>query len=254
METGIVFFKKAIAMVGDNINDAVRVSAVIYIVQFVIVTALMVSITGGFDAAQLQDPAQMAQRAGGATISALLIVVVTILSLSWIAVAWHRFVLLEEYAQGVVPAWNRARVMAYIWKSILLGLLIIGIAIIPMMIVGMLAAVSPILSGLGMIALFAGIIWLSTRLAMVLPATAIGSEMTFAQAWKHTESRSKDIFVAAVLMSLIFSITGQVLQSFLPVNVIGAVVMGAFQWVATMVGLSLITTIYGACVEGREIA
>ncbi|PIB24161.1 hypothetical protein BFP76_02720 [Amylibacter kogurei] len=253
METGINIFKKSIGMVGDNLDDAVRVSAVIYIVQFVIVTVLLVSVTDSFDMDRLQDPRYVAARSMSGHLTVLLAGVISMLSLAWIAVAWHRFVLLEDYTKGAVPPWSFSRVISYIWKSILLGILLVLIAIIPVTIVVLIGQVSAILSGIGMIAVLAFLIWIVMRLSLVLPATAIDENMSFIYAWEQTDEHSKDIFVAAVLMALLINICGAVLQSILPSNVIGLIVMGAFQWVATMVGLSLATTIYGFCIEGRSV-
>ena len=63
---------------------------------------------------------------------------------SWVAVAWHRFILLEEPA-GLLPGISGRPIWSYLRKSIMLGLLIVLIAIPVMFIFGaaMVPAMGP---------------------------------------------------------------------------------------------------------------
>lgn len=177
----------------------------------------------------------------------------------WVAVAWHRYVLLNEYPDAVLPAFRGGRVLAYFGRVVLLALVLV----LPLIILGVVTANLvggrggswPV--GLTVLFVIAGAVffWASTRLSMVLPAAAIGEPLGLAGAWAATQPISLRVFG---LLGLFFGL-GVVLGIglvglFLISPIVALIGMAAIQWFLMVLGLSVLTTLYGVYVEGRAIA
>jgi hypothetical protein len=236
-----------------NLGNALKVS--VGPVLLVAIFSTLVILTLGMSADDLM--LTLANGAvGGAFVLAFLMVLVAILFASaWIAVAWHRFILLEEYP-GLLPAIAERPIVTYAIRSILLGLLMI-LALIPAVIViGIIAQIlgpeSPlVIAAFGFaIGVYFSYFWL--RLAIILPATAVGKSMRLTEAWAATAGLSGPILGAsAILVALNVGITGIV--GALSGGVISIIIEIAVNWVTLMIGTSILTTIYGNAVEGRPL-
>lgn len=184
-------------------------------------------------------------------IASLLIFSVTFF---WIAVSWHRFILLEEVPDGWVPVFRKDRIAAYFWRFVLIALL--GMALFlpaSFILLGFLQAVPLI----GYVLLAAGSVVLLvviTRLSITLPAAALGKPIGFGDAWQRTKGSGMTISVMLVVSS-VFQLLVQLvvfLFSFIPVvGFIVALFLGSF--VTPMINLSILTTLYGYFVEKRAL-
>lgn len=176
----------------------------------------------------------------------------------WVAVAWHRYVLLEEYPGTVLPALHGGRVLAYFGRSLLLGIVLV----LPLMVMAIAAA--NLVGGrgagwpVGLIVLFVvavvAFFWASMRLSLVLPAAAIGESLGLAGAWEATQPISLHLFGLLGLffgLGLVFGIVLVVL--FLLSPLVALIALAVIQWFLLVAGLSVLTTLYGVYVEGREI-
>lgn len=172
----------------------------------------------------------------------------------WIAVAWHRYVLTEEMAPGWIPPFRGDLVLGYLGRSVLLGILMllamVTLAIPANLVMGVVPVLTlPLLAGC-----FFASIYLFFRLSVILPGGAVGQRISLQAAWQATAREHGAILglalvvVGAMIVMLILSILGQLLSPAVS-GVFGLV----FGWVATMVGASLLTSLYGICVEGRGI-
>jgi hypothetical protein len=239
-------FTKAVRLVIDNLNDALRISALLYLVPAVLVAAITFSMAPGAAA----NPGSMAPVGGPAAILGI----VQFVAFLWIAVAWHRFVLLDERPQGWLPRFNGSRMLAYFGYSLLLVLIAI-----PFLIVGGLLAAALAFGGIpllvlgGLIVLIAALI-VGYRLALILPASSVDKPIKLGQAWEATRGASGTIValalisaVAAVVLDLPALVFGGPLAI---VGVIWRLVMG---WLELVVGISILTTLYGHFVEGRAV-
>lgn len=265
---GVHIVVHAFRLVFRNLSDALKVSIGPYLIGLVIAALAMMAL-GGSPAAWLSgnimapgdDPMAMA----GQSFASLVAMLVMLFISSWVAVSWHRFVLLEEYP-GILPALSGRPVWPYIGKAVRLALLLIVIAI-PVMIVVMLV-VSPLLGDPGadpgaalgpvsvLVAIAIGTLftWLSIRFGLVLPAVAVGRQMTFRESWAATAALSGAI-LSAILILVALNV---VVSSLLALALRGSVVFGILDlvvnWVSVMIGLSILTTIYGHAIEGRPLA
>lgn len=98
-------------------------------------------------------------------------------------------------------------------------------------------------------------VWLAYRVSPALPAAAIGKRMTLGDAWFETKGHGGALLLVAVL-SAVFSALLRV-PTHLVLPAVAAPVLWIWtvlaMWARIMVGISLLTTIYGHYVEKRPL-
>ncbi|WP_167766828.1 hypothetical protein [Jannaschia formosa] len=248
---GWKLFLRAVTLLIENLGDALRVSAVPYLV-LIAATVIVgppevdptLPETGGEEAA-------IAAMAGG--VWALPLLVLNLVVTLWVTVAWHRYVLLGETPTGWLPPMRGPEMLGYLWRSILIGLLV-GLAIIGITIpLGALAVAIPVLVPLvPVVGLFLGAL-VFYRLAVSLPARAIGRQMGFGEAMEATRGHTGTVAALAVitvgfflLLQLPTAIEGSL-------GLITIVYQGVVGWIGLLVGVSTLTALYGVVVEGRSV-
>jgi len=186
--------------------------------------------------------------------SALILQLLTVVAGLWVAVAWHRFVLLEEFPAGVLPAFHGGLMLGYFGYGILLGILV-GLATFAVgLLVGFALFWAPVLMTIGIIATMVWGFWIFYRLSPILPGQAIGNTMRFKEAWASTKPLSWAILGAMVVFVVSFvalAFVGGLVATLVPL--IGGVVILALNWLYALVGVSFLTTLYGVAIEGRSI-
>ncbi len=247
--------RHAFAMIFGNLGQALKVSLIPY---GILVAAII------FMFAVVGMP--MAGTAGVTpdTFSAISILLVLALAafavfvFGWVAVSWHRFILKEEYTT-LVPAITGRPIWPYVGRSMWLGLIVFLIAIPVFMVTSMIAV--PFVSGgsmiIPLITFFCGltvVAYLWMRWAIALPATAIGNNMTLSEAWATTAPMSKTILGVALILMAINVVPSFLLSGLYAAGpIVGFVVDVILQWLTVMLGLSILTTLYGHLVEGRPL-
>ncbi len=240
---GWKIFSHSVFLLNHNLRDALRISSpliVMMILNFVLGGALTIdSLEGGRTATS------------GTT---LLLQLLTGIAGLWVAVAWHRFVLLEEHG-GSLPTFHGRRMLSYFFVILLL-MIVLAVA------GGVAGALAGILFGsltplflVAVLAIAVAAMWGFYRLSPLLPAAALGESMGVKQAWEATSELSGSVLAAALLL-IFFSIlcgAAAALIMFQVSILIGVILIAVLQWAYTMVGISILTTIYGVAVEGREI-
>lgn len=195
------------------------------------------------------------QSAAGAF--ALIVVILLPLSLfafGWMAVVWHRFVLLEEYP-GWVPRIEHRLIWPYVGKTILLALLI-ALVMIPV-----LMLIMPVFSATGAVGanlfgvllnVVVGLIWF--RLAIVLPGIALGQSHGFREAWAITKGMNSTLVGVVVILSVFQVLAGMAVETIYQIGYLpGLVADVAVQWLVLVLGISILTTLYGHLIEGRDL-
>jgi hypothetical protein len=247
-----IFFH-SLQQVTGNLAGAIRVSALPYLIQFVVMVLVM-----GFGANAFDAEAMVA--AGGPDgdffLKLAVFFVIALFTSLWIAVGWHRYVLLGEEPAGYMPTMKPDRIWAYFVRSMGVVLVLFA-ASIPFSILGGLISVAlgAVPGGTMFMIVMAAVVYvplviLSFRLSGSLPATALGSEVDFWAGWNATKSANVDMLVLAIIgvvASLAINALGMI-------PVIGIAVQFVGGWVMMMVGVSILTTIYGHYIEGRNIA
>ena len=96
--------------------------------------------------------------------------------------------------------------------------------------------------------------YLFFRVGLVLPAAAVGRPLTMRESWQATGEGDK-----AVLMLALIVIGAQVLISVPAMidgntsSVVSLIYSVVVNWFVTMIGVSILTTLYGHFIEGRPI-
>jgi hypothetical protein len=249
---GLRIFMHSVNLVLNQLQGALRISGVLYL------ASLLISFVGSvfFLGAVMSQP-------GGPTgipLPFLVILIVVCALYLWIAVAWHRFVLLDETPQTLLPPFHGDRIVAYLGRSLVVFLIIFAIAILLSFVnVTIISATngSPfalILTSL--ITLFIALV-ISYRLAPMFPAAAIGNKLGIRDAWAATTGSTGTIVGLALisaLASIIVDLPILLLQNFPGGSIIVFLWTAVTAWFKLLIGVSILTTLYGVFVEKREIA
>jgi hypothetical protein len=190
---------------------------------------------------------------------------VALLSASSIATNWHRYILRDEVPRGREILRIDALVLRYFGNMLLIMLAVLA----AMTIIAVPLTLPAALVGLPGIGVFlmavvglpaAGVLFL--RLAVKLPAIALGrTDFHVREAWKASEGNNLAILglfvlnlmiavliIAAVLvLHAIFSLFGPAIGMAVE---IGAQVAG--NWILTILGITVLTSLYGFLVENRD--
>ncbi|WP_120500103.1 hypothetical protein [Roseovarius sp. EL26] len=238
---GLKIVMHAFQMVWNNLKEALQISTVPLVVVGFAAYALLPSFSLDFS-----DP----ELVGQAWQPFLLVWVGWLAATTWIFVAWHRYVLLEEYPKGWIPTFRLVQVLSYLGYGIVIGC-IAGLALLPGLI---FALVSP---ALGSLFIFIGVvaaILIFYRLVPMLPAVAIGRRMTLSEAWGATEGANTTIVSIVLILfaiQLVLQLAFETLAAIAPVLEFLASL--GFTLFLGLVNVSILTTFYGHYVEGRSI-
>lgn len=249
--------RHAFVMIFSNLGQALKVSVIPY--ALLIAAWVFFFVSSGIPMSA--DPEVMGASAGAFGIVAFLLflalIVFSVFVFGWVAVSWHRFILREEYT-ALIPAVNDRPIWPYAGRSLWIGLIITLIAIPVFMVVGFIAApfasVSLIVPALAMLAGITVLAYLWMRWAVALPSIAIGEPMKGSEAWAATAPYSKTILMVVLILMAINVIPAILLEGvYAAAPIVGFVVDVAMQWITVMLGLSVLTTLYGHIIEKRPL-
>ena len=267
---GWKLFTRAATLLIENLSAALRVSLLPYGLATAVGAWLLVSHPGLTQGLALPGatPDTVGQNLDGAGLL-FLGAVVNLVAWLWIAVDWHRFVLLSEDPEGWVPPLHGRAMLGYLGRSILIGLL----TVLVILLVSTMAAVLVLpLFGPGgqvfvsAVAFFVAMI-LFYRLGLVLPARAVDRSMSFAEAMAATRGHSGTVVILALVTAAVTMLlqVPTLLDAPEAVPTDGEAVPEAgglgitfvyqtvVQWIALMLGVGTLTTLYGHLVEGRPV-
>ncbi len=251
---GVNLFMHSVRLVLGDWRNALRVTGLLYLIYAIpaLVLGLLFPVTATGQSPE-QAMAAMASFAPVGIITGLLLAVVYV----WLAVTWHRYILLDEQPSGQLPAFHRSEILSYAGNAILLWLISLVVFIVVGLVTSPLAFLGPIGAILIGVVILAVALIVGYRLGLVLPSRAVGQRLTFGEAWAATKGQSGTILVLAIVSALaavIIDIPAMVL-AFLPgIGTILAMIWRlATGWVTLVVGVSILTTLYGVFVEKRNI-
>jgi len=250
-------FTHAVRMVFTNFGDAIKVTGVLYLAMFVAQVVLVGTL---FTDNEAMQAAMMAGTLPWGAFG-LYMVIALVLSI-WAVIGWHRYVLLEE-RPSFVPKFLPANILSYIWRTILVSLIIVIPAFLAGIIAGFVGGVIGAVvgrEGAGFLgATFGGLagvaiaILIAYRFSPIFPSTALGNAMGFGEAWEKLRGKNV-MLIALALISAAASLILSIPTFFLdPASVIAQAYALVIGWVQLTVGASIITTLYGVYVEGREL-
>lgn len=247
-------------MVFGNLGQALRISIGPYLILIIGVFAVFAAISPTLNSTVGVNPA--------VGFLSFLIFPLILFVTAWVAVSWHRFILKEEYA-GLLPAVKGRPIWPYVGKAILLGLLLFVIAIPVFMLFSFM--VMPIIgtnigdpmnfrsdlpvSAILVFALaYIAIGFIALRLGVSLVGTALEKPMSFRDAWSATKPVAGTMLGVTIIMVLINIVPGNVFPYLLAsVPIISFVIDVIINWITMMLGISILTTIYGHVIENRPL-
>lgn len=261
MQKSWIILRKSISIVIDNFGQALRISGAIFVLSVFAATALNVIMTGSLivkmpviDPAVQPTPEQQAEIARN-TFTILAGSMIFFVAMSWIAVAWHRYVLLEEDTNQLFPHWNSGRVFGYIWKTLLVGISIGLLIVFPFILVSSVIGAAGLqgllpLLGLGMFICF---YYMFFRMGLALPALAVDQKMNLKAAFQDTKELSNEIWGLAAMVVTLTVFVSVLIGLIAPNNILGVLITSVFQWFMVMISASLLTTLYGHAIERRPL-
>ena len=176
----------------------------------------------------------------------------------WVAVAWHRFILKEEYVR-ILPRFDR-RTWRYLVKSFQIGLVVMFVAFCIGFVGGMLLAIT----GLAEVWIFPTALgfaistvasYLSFRMGLALPAAAVDGGLGLGDSMRLTLRLKGIIWQVVFILIFINVIARGVSMPFTSAPVALQIgIATAAGWLTMMLGLSVLTTFYGHLVENRPLA
>lgn len=255
---GLEIFLHSVRQVLGNLPGAVKVSAVPYAVQAL---AAMLLLGPGMASGQMDMSAMMSGQGGPSIVLVLLNLLISIVASVWIAVAWHRFILSNEAPTGFLPAFHSDRMLAYFLRALGIGIICILLGIVLGIVAGFVAFPFMSMSGPGIIGLliimlvtYFPLALISYRLATSLPSVALDRGGSFMEGWEATKGENGAIIVLALITVLIMFASAVIgIYAFGGSRTLFIVWTLAFNWVAMMVGVSVLTTLYGHYIEKREL-
>ena len=248
---GWEIFAHSVRLVFSNIDAALKISLLPYAIS-----ALAFLFLGLPAMAVLEDGSTAALMAADSSVwfGQLVYFLVSIITALWIAVSWHRYVLVEEYPDSWIPKFHGSAMGAYFVRGFLIGLLIFGIVIVASLLVGLLTFwMGPLGAGITGLVAIATASYIFYRLCPILPAAAVGKPMKFGEAWKATDGTGATIAVL-VLLVIVASVIIQLPTTFGGANSLFGIAYSLIvNWLSMLIGVSVLTTFYGHFIEGRAI-
>ena len=246
--TGWAIFRKSLTQIIYNLSDALKISGPLWILIYLITYAIQ------------QSPSKQSgvpEMSLGLSLVVFIASILIICGFCWVAILWHRFMLLNEGSENLVTRWNGSRVWSYLKYLFIIGFSVFIIVIIPYVVA--MYTLGSVIATYPKLFLYIGFMvsvlfyYLSLRFGLVLPSVALDNPVTMGASYSRTDDIKGAIFVASTLLVGVTIIVGQLLQ-------ITGIDQYTFQlpsfftnWFFTMTGISILTTLYGYVVEKREL-
>lgn len=251
---GVSLFMHSVRLVLGDWRNALRITGLLYLIYAVPALILSLMVPPPPPGA---TPGEIAAAMGASApvniITTLLLAVVYV----WLAVTWHRYILLNEEPSGQLPPFRSTEIIAYAGNAILLILIMLAFSIVVGLVLSPLLFLGPIGAILMPIIFISLALIVDYRLGLVLPARAIGQRLTFGEAWEATKGQSGTILVLAIISAVaavLITVPGMVLALIPGIGGILALLWQmATGWITLVVGVSLLTTLYGVYIEKRSI-
>jgi len=244
---GLQLFQHSLRLLFSNFGMALRVSVWFYVLGL----ALGAFLAFGLLAPLSQDNGELP---GTFALAFLVMVVILGWAVSLLCIAWHRYILIEEIPARLVPSWQGRNVWGYFGRALAIGLLVMVAGAVLLMLAGPLLQIGGPLSLIVTVGLATLLMFLSLRLGLVLPAMAMGRPLKFAQSWQATQPVAGPVLVMALCMTIVNLLPELILSALALDGAILTLVLGlAAQWLALMISISALTTLYGTLIEQRPL-
>ncbi len=245
-------FMHSVRQVTGNFEAALRISAVLYLAQILLEFVLAPDILS------LSDEERRAMMMAGTFPTARFcsfLLVSGFIGL-WMTVGWHRFVLTNEVA-GIIPRIHVDRIFGYFGKSVLMAFILMVPALGFILTLGLAL---PALFGSNIIPFLPFLVAIplsiiAIRLFTALPGAALQPGVPVLSGWHATKGETwtiVQIVLIFVPITLLFSGVQMVLSGIgLGAGILWGIVAGLPLW---LLGVSVLTTLYGHYIEKRSLS
>ncbi len=246
--------RHGLTLVLRNPGSALRASLVPVVLHFAVVKWLLPAVAERM--ALRWAPSGLDEPAAALVIGGIarLVAPLFLATLAWIAVAWHRHVLLGE-PPGVLPRFRPGLIGRYVGRSLLVILLTMGTLaglVLPVFTVVPARPHAGLAFPIQLLLLVARIVLLhvSRRLGLTLPASALRRPIGFEAAWRASRRDDMSVWPAATIALALLAASRGVDQLTSP---LGQAISIAVIWLAPLLGVSLLTALDGHLVERRPL-
>jgi len=274
---GLTILAHSFRQVTGNLGMAIKVSGWLVAIYVIGGAVLMSAMPEWLDAAMDQNAQGMADAAdfsGGSVGLVLLFTLAAVIFLFWsvslVAIVWHRYILLEEIPQGFIPYRKDFRIGRYFWLGLGISVLaalvvavvsgILGVIVGPFFVNSMEGFAAGQNTGVVGVSFLMGLVIgtivavLYLRMALVLPAVALDERLTIGQAWRETSGHTGAIIGLALALAFINAVVPLVINlAFGELIWVNLALVGLYQWFYFMLGISILSTLYGHIVQKREV-
>ncbi len=245
---GWELFKHAVSMVSDNLMPAIRIS-----LPWIVLCAVLVGVGAFVFANMMVAGAPFIQVLG--TLGIVMVIVALIVIGSIIAIEWHRYILLDEMPRGYFQGWKKLNYRAYTMQMLKITFFLIVISYFGAVVIVLVTPEAtqflvPVMMGVVLSFVF-------LRMSIGFAGIALGKRgINPGASWRLSKRFRGVLFVNAVLLTLLNALpeflrgvlSGPTFLSFIPILLSLAIL-----WFSMMVGVSLLTTLYGHYIEERPI-
>ncbi len=253
---GWQLFQHSIQQIVNNLGAAIRIFGFLFLLVLLLDFVVFSQIDAKLDKLSHIDDISINQveLPFGYLFVGLLATILMGVAAVWTAVSWHRFILLGEQTHSLTPNWNGEAIWAYIKKSMLIAILILLAGIPLMMLAGMITSISSTFILLPLLILLLAMTYLSLRISLILPSAALAKPMRVGHSMELTREVSSAIWIVALLLLAADFGAEQVIQ-FLSfgITTINNTLTMLTEFALIVVGISILTTLYGHLVENREL-
>jgi hypothetical protein len=149
---GLTIFSHSLRQITGNLGMALRVSGWLVAIYAVIAVLFWWWMPDWLTAAMAQDVQGVRNAAdlsagnvGMVLVLAIGLGIFLLWAVSLVAIVWHRYILMEEIPQGIIPYRGQYRIGRYFWYGIGISLLAVMVVAVPL-IIGLAFAAFPIVS------------------------------------------------------------------------------------------------------------
>lgn len=255
MSDAIRIFSHSVTLIFRDFGATLRATSAGLLVLALALALFLIVMPGTFTTVFSPNASTEAFDIASNTSVLFVALVLMLFGLMMAVAAWHRYVLLPEDQRGGGFTPSARIVLGYFGRSILLGLCV-GILAIPLMLpVGLVVAAtgSPVMGSLVSLPINVVLGWVLLRLSLILPACAIGRNLSFRDSWAATGPYAMTILGLVVLLAALNFVITLIMAGLLPSNTLGGLVGIVVSLLYGLVSASVLTTLYGIAIEKRAI-
>jgi len=250
---GWTIFRKSVLHVFSNFGEAIKIGGSIMLLTHILIIGVIYLAISKFVPQGMYGKDWIVFLGLPTAIG---LTIVQGLSFFWIAISWHRFLLLNETTSGLLPKWSNHLLLAYFRKSFLIFALMILIALlmaIPIYILANMGVLTGITGILGGALMVMPVAYLGMRISAILPAIAIGKSISVSAMMGVTRPYRGAIALLAFLSLLVNGLPSYLIDNISRGTMAQTILTLIFSWLQVMLSISILTTLYGFLFEDRSL-